>query len=346
MAIFFPLAWKYLPRENWQILAALPSRRDSDGWWLGVNLTFYGLLISLAVFVSSSVFLILMGSLGLTLLPTLLTILTVLSFALISSKLLALFVERKRHTLTVGGALFATLLVLPLIIEVLNLCVRLWTNEHIPLLPVLAAGMISYCLGEGLGRLACVSFGCCYGKPLNAVHPILGRLFEIFHFRFEGRTKKISYESNLEGVQVIPIQALSSIVLCSTGLTGIYLFFEQMPTFALLTTVTISQLWRVFSEFLRADFRGTGKWSLYQYMALGTIPFTLFLLGFSSGNEIPAIRLESGLALFWDPSVLLSLQAISLLIFFSAGRSTVTHSNLFFIIADDELTQQSALEDS
>ena len=42
---------------------------------------------------------------------------------------------------------------------------------------VLAALAIGYILGEGLGRLACLSFGCCYGKPLDQCGKVVSILF-------------------------------------------------------------------------------------------------------------------------------------------------------------------------
>ena len=68
-------------------------------------------------------------------------------------------------------------------------------------------GTVGY--AEGLGRLACISFGCCYGVALREAHPsrdvfsIAGTLF------FSGSMKKISSASGLEWKQVIQIQALT-----------------------------------------------------------------------------------------------------------------------------------------
>jgi hypothetical protein len=36
-----------------------------------------------------------------------------------------------------------------------------------PIVPALAAVMIAYTFGEALGRLACISFGCCYGVSIS-----------------------------------------------------------------------------------------------------------------------------------------------------------------------------------
>ncbi len=44
-------------------------------------------------------------------------------------------------------------------------------NAELPLIPVLAAMAIAYSLGEGLGRLGCISYDCCYGKPQKSCSP-------------------------------------------------------------------------------------------------------------------------------------------------------------------------------
>ncbi len=49
---------------------------------------------------------------------------------------------------------------------------------------------IGYTFGESLGRLACLSFGCCYGKPLSQCSEQIRNLFEHFNVVFTGETKK------------------------------------------------------------------------------------------------------------------------------------------------------------
>lgn len=38
----FYWAFRNLPAEEWQIIAAVPFKRREDGTWTGVNLTYYG----------------------------------------------------------------------------------------------------------------------------------------------------------------------------------------------------------------------------------------------------------------------------------------------------------------
>ncbi len=59
--------------------------------------------------------------------------------------------------------------------------IQTWRGmDPIPVRPVLATIVAAHALGEGSGRLACISFGCCYGRPLDQLpamlHPWLAPL--------------------------------------------------------------------------------------------------------------------------------------------------------------------------
>ena len=56
---------------------------------------------------------------------------------------------------------------------------------------------IAYVLGESIGRLACLSFGCCYGMPLRDAKPPVARLFKNHNLVIGGSTKKAAYASGL-----------------------------------------------------------------------------------------------------------------------------------------------------
>src|SRR5262249_18569814 len=159
---------------------------------------------------------VLLGSIGVTIKTVL--VLTVVLFALCwpASKLIAGAVEGKKHTFTIGGALFVGVLTAPWIIEGLNRTL----GERISVIPGLAALATAYTFGEGLGRLACISFGCCYGKSLDRLPNSLRWIFAKLNFTFSGATKKVSYEGHLEGVRVAPIQAVTAVLLTATGLFG------------------------------------------------------------------------------------------------------------------------------
>src|SRR5215467_12111176 len=59
------LTWgfHFLPREKWQIFASVPLVKDTSGRWMGLNLTYYGILMATACALGTAVLLVLMGSL-------------------------------------------------------------------------------------------------------------------------------------------------------------------------------------------------------------------------------------------------------------------------------------------
>ncbi len=252
-----------------------------------------------------------------------------------ASRAVARIVEKKKYTFTVGGASFVGLVAAPLAIELLN---RLpGEGVRIPAMPVMAALAIAYAFGEGMGRLACISFGCCYGKPVSQAHPLIRGLFERRHFIFRGKTKKIAYAGGMEGREVIPIQAITSVVLVAVGLFGMLLFVRShmIPAFVLTTMAT--QGWRLFSETLRADYRGGGELSAYQIMAILSVIYAMALPLILPLSPPLSPDLPAGLAALWSPLALISLQALWLGIFILTGRSMVTGAVLSFHVHEDRI---------
>lgn len=330
------LAWgcKILPRERWQILATLPIRPEGNGEWRGLNLTWYGLLSANAYLVAVAVFWVLLRAVESPVLPLLLSLMALLGLCVPAARLVAWLVEKKRHTFTVGGAVFVGLVAAPWVVSGVNLVVP---AGRLPILPFLAALAVAYCFGEGLGRLACISFGCCYGRPLQEAPGWVQRLFARCHFVFRGATKKIAYASNLEGQQVVPIQALTAILYAVTGLLGTAAFLRGWfaPTFVGCTLV--SQGWRVYSETLRADWRGAGRLSAYQWMGLACIPYALLLVPLfdTSSGLLPDLHL--GLVALVQPLSLVLLQLLWLGIFLFTGRSEVTGARIAFHVHHDRI---------
>jgi hypothetical protein len=238
-------------------------------------------------------------------------------------------VEKKRHTFTIGGASCIGILIAPwTVMGVQQLLVE--QGAFLPTMPVLAALSIAYTLGEGLGRLGCISFGCCYGKPLAACHPLVQRLFARYHFVFHGATKKAAYEGQLAGAQLVPVQAITCVLYCCGALVGSLLFLDGQFTAALLLTIVLTQLWRILSETLRADFRGFGRITAYQKMGmLSATAMTLATLFLPSSDYIDP-QIINGLAVLWDPSLILAMQLLWLIFFFVFGRSTVTTATVSF----------------
>lgn len=339
-ACFVYLYWGScrLPREHWQFMATMPRQRRADGPWEGTNLTWYGFFSANAYLVAVALFLLITGALALPLAAMVLYTLALLCICIPASLLVARIVEKKAHTFTVGGAVFVGLVSAPWILTLFNLAAQHRGETTLPIFPVLGALAIAYAFGEGLGRLACISFGCCYGKPLAESPTWLTSLLRHWAVCYFGSTKKIAYASNLEGTPVLPIQSMTATLHVVTGLIGCTLFLAGEFVAALVITVTVTQLWRVGSEFLRADFRGEGRLSTYQWMGLLAIPYTWLLpVWFPAGPTLWPPDLVAGLAVLWNPALLLGLQGLWLFILFFTGRSAVTGALLTFHVKHERI---------
>jgi hypothetical protein len=336
----FMVVWacRTLPAENWQILATIPIAKDTEGRWRGVNLTYYGVLTANAAVTAIALICVFMTALGISLQGGVALIGVELLLCLPAAKLVAQIVEKKRCTFTVAGAFFVGFVTTPWAITLLN-----WVGDHrpgfpLPVVATMATITVAYAFGEGLGRLACISFGCCYGKPLSQSSPLVQRMFERWHFVFSGGLKKIAYASRLEGERVLPIQALTAGIYLVTGLLSTILLLRAYFGGALLVSVAVTQGWRVISEKFRADYRGEGTWSIYQILSLLTIPYGLgMLVIFPSPSSLLTPDITLGLAALWNPWVVLFLQGLWLLLFLCFGKSLVTSSAISFRLHEDRI---------
>jgi prolipoprotein diacylglyceryltransferase len=332
------LAWGFhhLPDRQWQVWATVPRYNRSSESWQGTNLTWYGLLTASANLAALAVSFCLLGSLGISRTAMLVLACLLLACCLPAARWVARLVEGKRHTFTVGGAVFVGFVLAPWIIGGLNAWPAAGISRQLPVVPTLAALAVGYAFGEGIGRLACISYGCCYGRPLRECGPVVRRLFSRWHFVFCGETKKIAYASGLEGEAVVPIQALTALLYCLTGVLAAGLFLAGRYGSAFLLASLVTQLWRVFSETLRADYRGGRRLSAYQIMGLLLLPYACALVWY-----FPAVPsspdLSAGLAALWHPAVLLLLQGGWLVSFALFGRSEVTGAHLSFFIRHDRI---------
>jgi prolipoprotein diacylglyceryltransferase len=333
------LVWGFraLPAERWQILATLPRGPAANGEWLGLNLTYYGLFSSLAQIVSVMTVFLLFGAVGITRTETVLLTIITLGVCIPGSKAVAAMVEGKSATFSVSGAAFIGILLAPWAILFSNATVGILLDHTIPVLPALAAIAIAYGFGEGLGRLACISFGCCYGKPLRESHPLIQTLFRRWHFVFRGETKKIAYAARLEGEKVVPIQAVTATLCTGAGLAGMLLFLHGAYASALLATLGITQLWRALSETLRADWRGAGRFSAYQWMSLASLPYTVAVVLLLPPQAPPTASLLLGLETLWHPGLVLFLFGLWITTFIYYGRSLVTGSRLSLYVCHDRI---------
>ncbi|MBI9078003.1 MAG: prolipoprotein diacylglyceryl transferase [Desulfatibacillum sp.] len=332
------LAWgfKNLPGASWQFVAAVPGDRDSLGkGWTSTNFTYYGLIIACSGAFSVALAVFLLGAASVPVWSSLAVTLILLAVCIPASRILARIVEKKKHTFTVGGALFLGILFMPWIVWSLKMLAG--EESGIEILPVCAAMAIAYGFGEGLGRLACISFGCCYGKPMSQVHPIIQRLLMGRCFVFSGETKKICYASGLDGQKVMPVQAMTATLYCASALLSTFLFLRGHFGASLLQVLMVTQVWRILSEMLRDDYRGEGKFSVYQVMMVITILYSSLLpMVFPVGHAIkPSLGL--GWKAIWSPGVILSLQALWAVLFVYYGKSRVTGGSICFHVVKEHI---------
>ena len=326
LMLIFRWAFQTLPDERWQIIGCLPYLKLTDGSWQGWNLTWYGFFNAVAAVFAVCMFLILIGSLSTPLIAGLSLLSLLLAICLPASKRMASLIEKKKNTYTVGGASFIGIIAAPWIILLTNITAGKWLGFNITPINALAAMSIAYTLGEGIGRLACISFGCCYGKPLADCSPLINKIFQKHNFIFSGKTKKIAYAHELDGQQVIPVQALTSVIYSLTALAGCYLFLKGFTTVAFVLTLIVTQFWRALSEFMRADYRGEGKISVYQIMASIACLYGLFIAYIFNKTLADMPDLALGLSTIWSPAVLIFLMTLWMASFFYAGKSKVTTS--------------------
>ncbi|NPV03811.1 MAG: prolipoprotein diacylglyceryl transferase [Syntrophaceae bacterium] len=333
LAVLFRWAFRALPGESWQILAAVPLRKQAGGNWSGLNLTWYGFFSACAYVLAAAVYLVLTAAVGVPRTAALALLAATLLLCAPASKLLARLIEGKSFTFTVGGASFVGILAAPFLVRGAEAV----TGWPMPVFPVIAAVAVAYAFGEGVGRLACVSFGCCYGRPLADFGPAVRDRLGRWCFTFTGKTKKIAYESGLDGQRVVPVQALSAVINCAAGLAGAVLFLASRFEAAFLVTVAATQVWRFVSEFLRADFRGHGRISAYQKMNVAAVAYAGAIAALVPAGTAPAVDLGPALGILWDPCMILFLQGLWLVFFLYTGRSRVTGSTLDFFVHRDRV---------
>ncbi len=334
--LLFVWSFKHLPQERWQMLAVIPKYKISESQWSGLNLTYYGFFNAFAYTISVFMFILLMSSIGINFTNILIMILSLLMICVPASNLLAFLIESNKYNFTVGGASFIGIILTPIILYFFNNSGLEYLR--LPFVETLAAIAIAYAYGEGTGRLACISFGCCYGKAIEESSPIIRKLFKIWNVIFYGKTKKIAYASAMDGKKVIPIQALTSIINISVAITGTILFLSSHMLITLFFVIFITQLWRFISEFLRADYRGNYYISVYQKMALISIIYiSIIVLFYSDYNSVFMPDITGAFQMLWNPMIILLLQSIWLIIFFYTGKSSVTASSIRFYVLKDRV---------
>jgi Prolipoprotein diacylglyceryl transferase len=326
IALLFAWAFRTLPKEDWQIMACLPYHKGPDGDWLGRNLTYYGFFSALAYVFAVIMFLIMMGALNIPFAGTISVVVVILAVCLLAARLIARWVEKKPHTFSVGAASFTGIVIGPPAIWVVNLTIGKWLGFYVPTLSAMTTIFIAYAFGEGIGRLACISFGCCYGKQLADCNSLIKKIFRKHNFVFYGKTKKITYAHQLDGQEVIPIQALTAVIYCGTGLLSFYLFLNGHTFSALIIILIVTQGWRFASEFLRADYRGNNRISAYQIMTLIAIIYTFIVAALIKQADTGLSNLLLGINSLWNPGIIIFLIVLWIAVFLYTGLSHVTNS--------------------
>lgn len=327
---------RFLPHEKWQFVATIPITKNHDGSWNGLNLTYYGVITATSYVLAVVIFYFLALSQQVPVKSIVFFVVTILSICMPAAKLIALVVEKKRHTFSVGGASFAGIIAAPLIIYLYKMLAPLWHERPVSGLSILAAISIAYAFGEGFGRLACLSFGCCYGKPLADAPVWLQRACFYQGLIFTGKTKKVSYAHDLDGQPLIPVQVMTAYLYTFIGVLGFYLFLKGWFGTALLLTLAVTQIWRLLSEFLRADHRGSGRISAYQVMSVAGV-FYVALVVFLLPADAAVIAIEPALKSLWSPMFIVSMQALWLLAFLYCGRSQVTIARVNMSVLTDRI---------
>lgn len=333
-ALLFSWAFRSLPRENWQIIAARPRKKGSGDLWEGENLTYYGFFNANAYTLAVVIAFVMMGTIGIPLLGIFVITVAMLAVCMAASRFIARVVEKKPFGFTIGGASFAGILVAPWIARGTGALLGPNTGASVPVMGVMAAVAVAYAFGEGVGRLACISYGCCYGKPLSECPPLLQRLFRNRGFTFSGKTKKIAYAHGLDGQRILPIQAVTAVLYCGAGLMGLYLFLKGFHFTAFFVALLVTQVWRSASEFLRADYRGGGKISPYQIMSGLAILYALIIVMGFPAPPLVETDVIGGLRMIWHPAMILFFQGIWVLSFLYTGRSKTTGASLSFHVME------------
>jgi hypothetical protein len=320
VALNYLLRWacKTLPKEQWQFFAAVPRRKRADGFWDARNFTWYGALTSLAFLLAGGLIVIMTSAVGVKVEFILLATVLLSLISLFAARWVAQIVERIPNTHTVGGAVFAIAIAIPVV---------LWLGSFISIfnpsdtLAVIAAIAIAYTYGEGVDNLTGVWY----------------QIFSRLNFVFHGATKKISYVAALEGIAVVPIQAITAWIHIFTGSVGFWLFMKGHIAAALLFVLVVSQGWRFLSEFMRTDFRGKGRITAYQWMSLATIALAFFYVDLfrASSALMNAPSFISGMKGLWAPGPLVVLQLLAAYVFVVTGKSSVTRSRMAMYLATE-----------
>lgn len=312
---------KNLSRDEFQFFCAIPYKKIEENTYEGTNITFYGIISALSCSASVFLFLVLIKFIDFPLKLAYFILITIFLTGLYASRTLAYIIEKRKDTLTIGGATFVSgIISVPLI----YFFIKSFNINETYFLPVLTALTTSYTFGEGLGRLACISFGCCYGKPAER-YPKLPKILKI---KFFSETKKAVYDSNYKNLELINIQGIVVCLFTILAILSVILIMLEKFKIALLISFTMPAIVRFFSEFFRDDNRGINyKLSTYQFFSLILVIYSLIFLYIFKPLETK-IYIKS--TIFFSNTELIILTALFFTTLIHSGVSKVTASKISF----------------
>jgi hypothetical protein len=134
---------------------------------------------------------------------------------------------------------------------------------------------------------------------------------------------------------VFAVQAVTAILHIASALTGTLLYLNGEYAWAFFLCLVLTQGWRYLSEFLRYDYRGEQEISNSQIMSLLSIiytPLILFVFPLSGSG----VNVLAGLRAFWNPSTILFLLLLWIIMLLQTGRSQITGSGLCSHVYQDQ----------
>jgi hypothetical protein len=333
-AVLYVWAFRNLPLERWQIIASVPRKKMPDGSWTGLNLTFYGFFSATACVAGIALFLVLLGMIGVPVVGGFVFGAAIVAVGVIFSSLVNRWTAGNRFGFTVCGGAFVAILAAPFLILMMQHFGGLLPSS-VGMLPVLAALVTAYAFGEGLGRLACISFGCCYGRRADRLPGWLEPLFRRWRFVFIGSAKKAAYEGRAEGLPLVPVQGMTVVLFTLATLVSVAFFVAGAYRTAFMVSLLTTQLWRVVSEWLRGDERENGRWRSYQVMAVAAATYGVLVGVVVEAGPAVAVDTLGGIRVLWNPGVLIALQIVWVAVFLRMGVSAVTGSRVSFFVRAD-----------
>jgi hypothetical protein len=139
LAILFSWSFRSLTEEKWQIIGAMPVKKNPQGDWTGINFPYYGFFNASACTLAAAIFLLLLGAVYVTLEIAVIFFITLMAVCIPAARIVAYLVEKKRYTFSIGGASFVGMMITPWLVVMMTSVFDSWANSGIQAMTVLAA---------------------------------------------------------------------------------------------------------------------------------------------------------------------------------------------------------------